>query len=493
MNRFALILLVLACASGAIAQTMPATSVALFPTLRTRAVPTTQPLIPPPYTLNRWDEDYAYLKDPGEKQNLLDSLKYIPLDKPGNIYLTLGGQVRERYEHLDHENLYAPPPPHGGGYQLQRILPYADLHIGPDLRVFIEGRFAFEEDRDPPRPFDVDQADLEQAFVDLKLPFDGRDSSTTRVGRQDLLFGQQRLIGPADWNDARRNFDGFRETLNTPNNQLDIFLVRPVQIEKYMFDSDDSHTVFGGIYDSLSMPWLFQNAHSKFEPYVLYLDRAYTSYPAVKGLGDDKRFTIGSHFTTHPGDFDFDVEADYQCGDFKNENIEAYSVATVDGYKFSTLPLAPHAFIGYDIASGDSNKTNNTLGTYNQLFPSGHYFFGYINVLGRQNVIDLHPGIDFTLLKDVQFAQYVNLEADYHILDRQTIHDAAYTVSGAMLRNGSTAKHIGNELDLLLNWQINRDLLTYVGYSHFFAGEFLHDTGAAHDIDFFYAAVQFTF
>ena len=43
----------------------------------------------------------------------------------------------------------------------------------------------------------------------LKLPLrfiSGGATVTLRGGRQDLLFGAQRLIGPLDWSNTRRTF-----------------------------------------------------------------------------------------------------------------------------------------------------------------------------------------------------------------------------------------------------------------------------------------------
>ena len=58
---------------------------------------------------------------------------------------------------------------------------------------------------------------------------------------------------------------------------------------------------------------------------------------------------------------------------------------------------------------------------------------------------------------------------------------------------GVAAKYVGSEIDFLLNWQVDRHLTAYTGYSHFFAGTFLQDTGAHNDIDFFYAALNYSF
>src|SRR3954447_11889322 len=56
---------------------------------------------PPPYTLLRFNEDHSYLANPRNRTDFFDPVKYIPLD-PSNPsgYLTLGGEVRLRYEHF---------------------------------------------------------------------------------------------------------------------------------------------------------------------------------------------------------------------------------------------------------------------------------------------------------------------------------------------------------------------------------------------------------
>ena len=53
------------------------------------------------------------------------------------------------------------------------------------------------------------------------------------------------------------------------------------------------------------------------------------------------------------------------------------------------------------------------------------------------------------------------------------------------------------EFDALLSVQFDRHWSGYIGYSHFFAGDFVNEagsgTGADNDIDFVYASLSFTF
>jgi hypothetical protein len=117
-------------------------------------------------------------------------------------------------------------------------------------------------------------------------------------------------------------------------------------------------------------------------------------------------------------------------------------------------------------------------------------------VVGRENIIDLHPGLTVTLARDEQFAKLVTLRSDLHEFWRESSEDSLYNAAGGVQRAaapGVGSKYVGSEIDLLLNWQVDRHLCAYTGYSHFFAGTFLQDTGAHNDIDFFYAALNYSF
>src|SRR5215216_5729524 len=111
---------------------------------------------PPAYTPVRWNEDFSYLKDSSRRADLFDPIKYIPLGGD-SFYLTVGGQVRERYEYFNNNNFDAGPQDEDG-YFLHRILLHTDLHLGPNLRVFAQGKSSLIDDRDGgPRPQDADE------------------------------------------------------------------------------------------------------------------------------------------------------------------------------------------------------------------------------------------------------------------------------------------------------------------------------------------------
>jgi hypothetical protein len=480
-----------------------AVALAAFPLAALAAEPATAPVQRPgsgagpvpPYTPVRWNENYAYLRDASRRTDPFDSLKYIPLNEEGDWYLSLGGQARYRYEWFNETAFGAPAMDDTNGYHLLRVLAHADLHMGPNLRAFVQGVAAHADGRDPEeRPLlDEDVADIHQAFGDLRIPLDG-GSITIRGGRQSLIYGAQRLISPLDWTNTRRTFDGGKLSLSIGrDNTLDFFAVHPVIVDDVHLNSYTDDQAFYGLYHVLGLPNVIEGANTKLDLYALYLDRSSNSF--TEGTADEERYTIGARFSTNPKPWDFDVEAAWQFGDFGSGNINAWMFAAEAGYTVAGCPTTPRLYLGFDVASGDDDPTDGNLETFNQLFPLGHAYFGYIDVIGRQNIVDLHPGLEMTLLADRPNVKKLSLRADYHLLWRYSSDDAVYNVAGGITRapGGSGAKWVGSELDLLLNWQIERHLSAYLGYSRFFAGTFFDQTGPEEDIDFVYAAMQFTF
>ena len=342
---------------------------------------------PPVFTALRYDEDYSYLKDPAARTNAFDSIKHISLSERSDSYLTLGGQARDRYEYFENY-LFGSGPQDPNGYNLIRVMANADLHLGPIVRVFVQGISATEQGRvGGPRPSDVDEIDFHQAFVDITLPLAADSNFTLRGGRQVIVFGAERLIGVSDFTNVRRTFDGVRGTLTTPGNKLDVFYARPVRVLPYSLDDNVPDTFIAGIYDTLELPGVWAAAKPRLEMYALYVERQSITFNQT--TAGENRYTFGARLTVGPKPFDFDVEPDYQVGRFNGQATHSFSVAAIAGYTFDQAMLAPRPFIGFDIASG--GQRNNPGDTFDQLFPSGHDKFGIIDAIGRQNIIDVHP------------------------------------------------------------------------------------------------------
>jgi len=81
--------------------------------------------------------------------------------------------------------------------------------------------------------------DLRMAFADVG---NAKGPATIRGGRQELAYGDQRLIGHVSWLNAARVFDGARLTLRSKNVMLDTFATSVVRTLEEDFDQRASAT-----------------------------------------------------------------------------------------------------------------------------------------------------------------------------------------------------------------------------------------------------------
>jgi len=182
------------------------------------------------------------------------------------------------------------------------------------------------------------------------------------------------------------------------------------------------------------------------------------------------------------------VEGAAQFGTVGRGDIAASMFTTVLGYSLPVARLSPRVYVEFDYASGD-DRPGGDVGTFNQLFPNAHSFLGYMDYIGRQNVISPNAGISISPIKDL------TLSLQQYWFWRASDRDAVYNKSSGVLRAAGTNRdrYFGAETDVYGIYNFTRHLLGYTGYSHFFTGEFLNKTGKHKDSDFYYAALQYTF
>ena len=101
------------------------------------------------------------------------------------------------------------------------------------------------------RPIEENRGEIQNLFLDTRLT----DGLSVRLGRQELLFGAQRLISPLDWANTRRTFQGARGTYQGDSWTLDGFFVNPVvrnAANESKIDDANEDVDFYGVYASNS-------------------------------------------------------------------------------------------------------------------------------------------------------------------------------------------------------------------------------------------------
>jgi hypothetical protein len=441
----------------------------------------------PRFSETRYDDDFSYLRDPACRTDFWDPLKYIPLGDQEDWYLSLGGEIRERYERF-HNPLWGQQPQSPGGYALQRYLLFGDLHLGENLRIFAELMSVWENARiGGPRPqIDQDQLDFSQFFVDRTLhPFGTDDPVTLRVGRQWLIYGSQRLISDRYGPNIPLPFDGVRVILNAAPWRVDAFVTKPVETNPGVFD-DQTHlpTTFWGIY--AVRPLSFMDG-ANIDLYYLGIHNKSATY--AQETGTETRHTLGSRLWGSRGAWDSNSEVIGQTGTFSHGYVLAWGAATDTGYSLEPVSFRPRIGLRAGIASGDQDKKGPNLQTFNPLFPTGFYFNQAI-LNGPLNVISVHPNLT------LHMGESIALNGEWGWFWRQSSNDGIYGLGGNLLRPvGMTSDtYIGSQAQVTFDWQLDSHSHFQINYLHFFVGGYLKDTSpVGKDVDFITTSIAYRF
>ncbi len=412
----------------------------------------------------------------------LPSLKDIALADSGNYHLSLGADLRERYEFYQNPG-FGLRGISQDDYLLQRVLLSADLHAGDHFRVFFQLGSHLETGKRLPGPTDIDEFDIQQAYVDFGWPLDSGSKLLLRAGRQEITFGSGRLVSVRDGANIRRSVDGARLTFTSGGVTLDAFAARTVDLKVGGLNDDTNpDESLWGLYGVLPMPWL-PDGHADL--YYLGLDR----HDAVfeQGTALEKRHSFGTRLWGNPGDWDYNYEAVIQCGTFGNAEILAWTIATDTGYTFGSLPWKPRIGLKADIASGDPDSNDDRLATFNALFPKQPYF-SEASLIAPSNIIDLHPTLEF------QITDEISLTADWNFFWKHRTGDAIYSPPGRplVIAGTSNSRYIGSQINLGTAWQMNPCTSWALYYSHFLAGPAVTDAGGR-DVDFIGSWIEVQF
>ena len=444
-----------------------------------------KPLHGPKYLDLRYDENFSYLDgEPGSyKKDFFDPIKNIHLGDDWR--LTLGGEFRFQLHHETNKAFGATEPP-SDTFQLYRFLFHADLQYKNLFRVFVQGIQAVDEDRDlASRGIDENKWDLQQLFFDIRVL--GEDLPLTlRVGRQELLYGNQHFVSPLEWANVRRRFDAVKIFAHGKTWNVALWYAKPVVVQRKQRDRYNEDVDFYGAYVTYKgIP------RHGLDFFFFAIDDTGNRINPNGKAGDRSIYTLGTRFWGRTGNFDYEAEVAGQWGRWAGDTVQAWSWSINGGYTFADVKCKPRIGAGFDWASGDEDPFDGKVGTFDQLFPLGHKFFGFLDLVGRQNVTALNVN-----LSAWPVAKKVKTAIAYHTFWLNDNHDALYSAGGGATRRdltGFSGTEIGHEIDITMVWNIDHHQKVLLGWSHFFEGDVVHNTGISEDADLFYLQYAFKF
>ncbi len=394
--------------------------------------------------------------------------------------LKIGGQFRFRGEYRTTKN-YGTGVDDGTDFVIQRTRLNFDFRIIENLRAFVELQDSRLWGEEGSVVSDLEGVDIHQAYVDFENAFG--EKWTFRVGRQELKYGDQRLISPLDWHPVGRAWDGVRTWFEGDEFQLDAFVTNVR--EAHPAGERDDDWVFAGAY--FHYTGIEDHVLDAYVFYRSYADGSFVN--EAGGTGDLEDATFGLHFKGKTGGFSYMAEIVGQAGDRAGDDVWAFAWVAKAGYTFDT-DWQPYIGAEWTFASGDDDPTDGDYETFDPLFPFGHAYQGFLDIFAWRNGHDIVGHISVKPRED----WWLGVDVHYFLLDSDS--DAWYGAAGTPIRRvaaGGVSNDVGLELDIHAKHDLNAATKLWFGYSHFFPGDYVDDTGSSPATDWVYFQMTINF
>jgi hypothetical protein len=389
-------------------------------------------------------------------------------------WLDFGIEQRTRWEYRD-DDFRKPNLQRDNEFLLRSRLYLGIKEIMDPFRIAVEFQDSREFNSDFPEDNrDVDESDLLQAYGELFFEDALGDDRPLRFqfGRMAFDYIDRKLVARNRWRNTTNSFDGFRLQLGQQSNdwQLDFLAVQPVVRTFRQFDNPNESQFFYGVVGA----WRRWSQHVSFEPYYFFLDQ-----DRDREIPERNIHTLGLHtFGPIAGtNFDYDTDLAYQWGHDGTLGHRAFFGSGELGYTFKH-DWKPRISLGGVYASGDRDPTDDMAERFDRLFGAGH-FYSDLDYFTLRNVISPTLRVEFQLHKKLR------MDTAYRGYWLASDSDG-WTETTRRDRTGRSGDCVGSEIDLRARYQLTEFAELEVGYSHFFQGSFVDNTGPSDDSDFFY-------
>jgi hypothetical protein len=373
--------------------------------------------------------------------------------------------------------------------------------------------------------------DLHQAYIQLKnvlVP-----GLSLKIGRQEIIYGDHRLFGNFGWSQIGNSFDAAKLMYSTDMVDVDLFwariadagnaglaganggvaLTNGAQSAYTGIQGTRDQDIYGAYVTVKAIPnWTL-------EPYYFLLidNRSAATQvgliaPGVVTNGvagatsslvgpqtaDQIRSTLGGRINGKAAGLDATAEGAWQFGSVasafnrlaasnaaqsqpRDLHVNAVAGAVKVGFTFEPVPMKPRLGIEIDYASGDNaancqstggmNGCNNGhFNTFDNLFPTNHGKFGYMDLMSWRNQVT-YQGVF-----DLKPSPVSKLQINFAILRLANKLDNWYRagqVPYAFTSATNTTSSLGQELDVHY-WHTFKEKFKFeIGVGRFFAGQYL--------------------
>lgn len=274
---------------------------------------------------------------------------------------------------------------------------------------------------------------------------------SAKIGRQSLVYDDERILGGLDWNVAGRYHDALKLGYANPNNEVNLILA---------FNQNDDSRTSGGTYYNSSTGQPYKNMQTLWYHYkatnapfgasILFMNLGLEAGDATQ---ERTRYlqTMGTYLTYNDNGLKLEGSFYYQTGKNKSDKkVSAFMGSAQATYSFDTKW---GAVASIDYLSGNDGSSS-MYNAFDPLYGTHHKFYGAMDYFYASSFVSGYaPGLmDARIGAKLRSSKKVDMELNYH-----------YFSTAKKVENLS--KSLGSEIDYQINWAVMKDVKLSAGYS----------------------------
>ncbi|MCB0804062.1 MAG: alginate export family protein [Flavobacteriales bacterium] len=291
---------------------------------------------------------------------------------------------------------------------------------------------------------------LHEGYGEIKL----KPNLLVRLGRQELVYDDQRFLGNVDWAVQGRSHELALLKYSKGDFKLDFGVAM----------NQDADSLTGrtymqqGNYKNMQLLWM-NKSWKYLNASFLFLNNGLQYLDIVDFTKNEVRYsqTAGSHLKYKKNKLKLNSNIYYQFGNDLNENqISAYLLG-LEGI-YSNIEKLDFT-LGGELQSGNDeggikNKKNNA---FSPLYGTNHKFNGYMDYFYVGN------HMNSVGLLDLYFKTKMKIN------DKSIVSIDLHQFNAPAEFKGNAFESLGTEIDLVYSYNFDKDLNIKFGYSHLFA------------------------
>ena len=386
----------------------------------------------------------------------------------------LSGQLRTRSE-LDGKDFNSDTTLNR--FTLLRARLNATFQPADKISTFVQWQdsraYGSENAPNPGTLTDTHNVDLHQAYVQVNDFF--VDKLVLKMGRMELSYAEERLVGAVGWDNVGRAFDGTLLRYQTSKTfSADLWGTKLVaQADPKV--TDDTGFYFCGLYTTYQPKETYR--------LDLYALGEWNRKQTVKDEDDLRRITVGTYDRGTLKPIDYEVEAAVQLGkrhNPTNKKRETVSALMLTGSLGYTLDISqkPRIAVGYDYLSGRGAEDEDYK-VFDTLFATNHKFYGFMDYFLN---IPLHT----------DGAGLIDLMAKFQLSPHKTLTLKADLHQFMSAKKVKSENNYGQEVDLTAIYRYYKALGFTLGASLFLPGELMKARFGGNDAPAFWSYLMTT-